>query len=68
MKKENIYCVPMDYYYSWTEKDLPIAYKEYAIASIYKETGSLIDTTPFIDEVISSDIVIDFLVIYLGKC
>ena len=67
MKKENIYCVPMDYYYSWTEKDLPIAYKEYAIASIYKETGSLIDTTPFIDEVISSDIVIDFSGDIFGK-
>lgn len=59
-EKENVSSVPMDYYYSWSEKDLPLAYKEYTIASIYKETGVLIDTTPFIEEVRSSNLVIDF--------
>lgn len=59
-EKEQIRCVPMEYYYSWSENDLPFAYKEYAIASIYKEAGTLIETTPYIDEVLSSDLVIDF--------
>ena len=35
--KEQITSVPMDEYYSWTEKDLPLAYKEYAIASVYEQ-------------------------------
>ena len=58
--KEQITSVPMDEYYSWTEKDLPLAYKEYAIASVYEQTGTLIDTTPYIEDVLSSDLVIDF--------
>lgn len=58
-KRTNVECVPMDWYYGWTENDLPNAYKELAIASAYKETGTLIDTTPFISEVLSSDLVVD---------
>lgn len=59
-KKENVKSVPMDLYYNWSDNDLTIAYKEYAIASIFKETNKLIDTTPFINEVLSADLVIDF--------
>ena len=50
----------MNYYYSWTETDLGEAYQEYTIASIYNETGTLIGRTGFIDEVLQSDLVIDF--------
>lgn len=59
-KRENVTSVPMNSYYSWTEEDLPLAYKEYAIADIYNKTGEIIERTPFIDEVMSSDLVIDF--------
>ncbi len=59
-KREKVSCVPMNYYYSWTETDLGEAYQEYTIASIYNETGTLIGRTGFIDEVLQSDLVIDF--------
>lgn len=58
--RENVRCVPMDEYYGWNDNDLPQAYKELAIASVYHDTQSLIDTTPFIDEVMDSDLVIEF--------
>ena len=58
--RENIKVVPMDLYYAWNENDLEIAQKEYEIAKKYKETGIIKETTPFIDEVLKSDLVIDF--------
>lgn len=59
-KRERVHCVPMDEYYGWNEHDLSLAYKELAIASIYNVTNCLTDTTPFIQEVIDSDLVIEF--------
>ena len=59
-EKENISCLPMKYYYNWQENDLNIAYKECAIASIFRETEVLIERTPFINEVFKSDLIIDF--------
>lgn len=59
-RKERVTCVPMDEYYAWKEDDLNKAYKELAIATIYHETKSLLDTTPFIKDVLDSDLVIDF--------
>jgi colanic acid/amylovoran biosynthesis protein len=52
--------IPMDLYYGWKENDLDMALKEFAIATIYCKTNTLIEKTPFIEEVISSDLVIDF--------
>ena len=59
-ERENVECVPMDEYYGWKKDDLSIAYKELAIASVYNDTHELIDTTPFIDDTMSSDLVIEF--------
>lgn len=59
-QKERVTCVPMDEYYAWKEDDLNKAYKELAIATIYHDTKSLLDTTPFIEDVLNSDLVIDF--------
>lgn len=59
-QRENIKCVPMEYYYSWQPQDLDVAYKELSIATIYLETGEIIETTPYIREVLSSDLIIDF--------
>lgn len=56
----DISCVPMEYYYGFTDDDVPNAYKEYALAQIYKETGTMPETTPYIEEVMKSDLVIDF--------
>jgi colanic acid/amylovoran biosynthesis protein len=59
-EKEKVTVVPLSLYYEWKDTDLSNAYKEFAIATIYKQTGKFIDTTPYIDEVLSSDLVIDF--------
>ena len=59
-RKERVTCVPMDEYYAWKEDDLNKAYKELAIATIYHDTKSLLDTTSFIEDVLNSDLVIDF--------
>lgn len=60
IKQMNITCVPMELFYGWKDDDLSNAYKEYAIAQIYNETGRIIEKTPFIEEVLSSDLVISF--------
>lgn len=57
---ENIEVVPMEYYYGFSKDDLETAEKEFQIASNYAKTGNLIETTPYIDEVLESDLVIDF--------
>jgi len=59
-KKEKISCLPIDLYYSWSKKDLDIAYKELAIASIFNETHQIISSTPYIKEVLKSDLIVDF--------
>jgi colanic acid/amylovoran biosynthesis protein len=59
-RKENIHVVPMDLYYGWKEDDLDIALKEFAISLIYNETKRIFKKTPYIEEVINSDLVIDF--------
>ena len=59
-ERENIQVLPMDMYYAWHDKDLEIAQKEYEIAKKYNQTGIIKETTPFIDEVLKSDLVIDF--------
>lgn len=59
-KRENIKVVPMELYYAWKDDDLEIAQKEYEIAKKFNDTGILEKTTPFIDEVLKSDLIIDF--------
>lgn len=59
-KDEKVSVLPMDLYYGWTGEDLVTAEKELKIASDYESTGTLTETTPYIDAVIESDLVIDF--------
>ena len=58
-ERENVTVVPMELFYNWDENDLPNALKELGIALLYKKTGKIFETTPFIDEVVKSDLVID---------
>lgn len=58
-KKANVECVSMDLYYGWND-DLNRVNKELEIAENYLETGSLMETTPYIDLVKQMDLVIDF--------
>lgn len=59
-KKVNITCVSMDDYYGWKDDDLTNAYRDYAIANVYKSTGEIIEHTPFVDDVLDADLVIDY--------
>jgi len=59
-KREKISCVPMDLFYSWSDNDLSNSYKELGIAYIYNTTGKLASSTPYIEEVMKSDLVVDF--------
>lgn len=58
--KENVTVVPMDLYYGWTGDDLALAREELSIAQEYSKTNTLSKTTPYIDEVLKADLVIDF--------
>ncbi|MCF6271070.1 MAG: polysaccharide pyruvyl transferase family protein, partial [Melioribacteraceae bacterium] len=59
-KRENIECLPMELFYSWSENDLKIAIEEYGIAELYKKTKKLVKETPFISELLKTDLVLDF--------
>jgi len=59
-KKVNISCVPMAEYYGWNDDDLTNAYKDFAIADIYKSTGKIVEHTPFVDDVLRSNLIIDY--------
>ncbi len=58
--EENIQIIPMDLYYDWNDNELTIPLIELAIAEYYNKFGHLVLTTPFIDEVLRSDLIIDF--------
>ena len=59
-KDESVSVVPMELYYSWKENEINLAKHELAIALNYNETSEMLETTPFIDEVMKADLVIDF--------
>lgn len=59
-KEENIKSVPLELYYGFNKNDLKIAEEEYELALQYSKTGKLEKTTPYIDMVLKSDLVIDF--------
>ena len=58
--REKVSCIPMDAYYGWHPDDLAKAKREYEAAKQFYETGLLEFHTPFIDECMSSDVVVDF--------
>ncbi|MCU5787477.1 hypothetical protein B27N_02480 [Alcanivorax marinus] len=57
---ERVTVLPMELYYGWTGDDLVQARKEIEIASEFLKTGKLVKHTPYIDEVLWADLVIDF--------
>jgi colanic acid/amylovoran biosynthesis protein len=59
-RRERISCLPMELFYSWSDNDLDSALMELGVASIYSVTGNLVNSTPYLEEVIKSDLVIDF--------
>lgn len=58
--KEHITRLPMSLYYGWSEADLPNAMLELSIAELFSETGKVSSITPYIEEVMNADLVIDF--------
>ena len=58
-EREKVECVPLELYYNWNDNDLDTALIEYSTAIIYQKTKTLVRTTPFIEEVIKSGLVID---------
>jgi colanic acid/amylovoran biosynthesis protein len=59
-KRERIKVLPMSLYYTWSETDLLRSMEELGLATIFKTTGNLFETTPYIEEVLKNDLVIDF--------
>lgn len=58
-RRENVTCVPMEEYYNWEAQDLPKAFEEYGSAVYFSKTGELKLKTPYIEQVLASDLVID---------
>ena len=58
--RERVNVLPMEIYYSWEKSDISQSMKELGLATIYNITEELYETTPYIDEVLRSDMVIDF--------
>jgi colanic acid/amylovoran biosynthesis protein len=59
-EREGVEVLPMDLYYGWTKKDLDLALKELAVAQLFSITGHISRSTPYIGEVLKSDLIIDF--------
>ena len=59
-RREDVRCLPMEVFYQWSEDDLHKALVEYGIAELYSKTGCIYEKTDYINEVMSSDLVIDF--------
>ena len=57
---EKVKVLPIELFYSWSVSDLDICLKELGIAEIYNLTGNLVTSTPYIEEVMKSDLVLDF--------
>lgn len=59
-EREKVKVLPMELFYSWSDSDLEICFKELGIANIYNLTGNLVSTTPYIEEVMRCDLILDF--------
>jgi colanic acid/amylovoran biosynthesis protein len=58
--REKVTVLPLEMYYTWSDNDLDNALNELAIANLYSETGAIVKTTPYIDEIRKCDWVCDF--------
>ena len=59
-EREGVRVLPMDLYYSWSKDELSKAENELKLAKKISREGVLEATTPYIDAVMESDLVIDF--------
>ncbi len=60
-KREGVECLPLDYYYGWTERDLEAAKNELMqVEDCLRNNKPALGISPYVDEVIKSDVVIDF--------
>jgi colanic acid/amylovoran biosynthesis protein len=59
-RNESISTLPMELYYGWSGNDLTLAKEEAAIAKQHQSKGELSKTTPYIDELLWADLVVDF--------
>lgn len=59
-KQENVEVLPMSLYYAWNDDDLVNAEKELELSEHFKVTGEIESTTPYIEAVLATDLVIDF--------
>lgn len=59
-KDERVSLVPMELYYGWTGSDLKTARQELEIAKVFSNSGVLEEETPYINEVMTADLIIDF--------
>lgn len=59
-RDENVSTVSLDCYYNWRDNELELAKKELELARHYQQTGELLAHTPYLDEVLAADLVIDF--------
>lgn len=57
---EKVNILPMKLFYAWNNHDVTNALNEFAIAEYYSQTGILINRTPYINEILKSDLIIDF--------
>ncbi|GAB5413436.1 MAG: hypothetical protein Cons2KO_10390 [Congregibacter sp.] len=58
--EEKLKVIPVELFYGWTGEDLAVAKKEFEIAKRFSESGELNELTRYLEEVLWSDIVIDF--------
>ena len=59
-KEEKVTVLPMELYYGWKDNDLEVALEELSLAYLFYKTGYLPKASTFINEVLQSDLVIDF--------
>ncbi len=59
--RERVTCVPMELYYAWDGKDLERARGELQISQAFVQNGGrLTARSPYIEEVLNADLVVDF--------
>ncbi len=58
--RERVHRLSMELFYGWNEADLTTCFQELGIAEVYHRTGYLTGSTLYIDEVMKSDLVLDF--------
>jgi len=59
-QREKITVLPLAFFYFWSKSDLDTCLRELGIAEVFNLTGKLAESTPYINEVMRSDLILDF--------